>query len=169
MNIHFVCTGNICRSPVAEYLMRDLVDDGLAVSSAGIAGLSGYAMDPRSVEYLRLRGVDGNDFTAQRVSRRILKEQDLIVGFEQEHVNECLALEPAAISRTFRLCQLAAWQRNGDLTSLTDLPALRRTLPAVDCELKDPVTFRSFDDYFRVLDVISADVAALAELLPVEV
>ena len=67
------------------------------------------------------------------------------------------------------LFQLAAWQRNGDLTSLADLPALRRTLPAVDCELEDPVTFRSFDDYFRVLDVISADVAALAELLPVEV
>ena len=106
MNILFVCTGNICRSPVAEYLMRDLVGEGLTVSSAGIAGLTGYAMDPRSVEYLRLRGVDGNDFTARRVSRRILKEQDLIVGFEQEHVNECLALEPAAISRTFRLCQL---------------------------------------------------------------
>lgn len=169
MNILFVCTGNICRSPVAEYLLRDLVGAGLTVSSAGIAGLSGYAMDPRSVEYLRLRGIDGNEFAARRVSRRILKEPDLIIGFEQEHVNECLALEPAAISRTFRLCQLAAWQRNGDLTSLADLPALRRTLPAVDCELEDPVTFQTFDDYFRVLDVISADVAALAELLPVEV
>ena len=39
----------------------------------------------------------------------------------------------------------------------------------MDCELEDPVTFQTFDDYFRVLDVISADVAALAELLPVEV
>ncbi|MFZ2272372.1 protein tyrosine phosphatase, partial [Corynebacterium variabile] len=122
MNILFVCTGNICRSPVAEFLLRDLVREGHTVSSAGIAGLSGYAMDPRSVEYLRLRGIDGNEFAARRVSRRILKEPDLIIGFEQEHVNECLALEPAAISRTFRLCQLAAWQRNGDLTSLTDLP-----------------------------------------------
>lgn len=169
MNILFACTGNICRSPVAEYLLRGLVGAGLTVSSAGIAGLTGYAMDPRSVEYLRLRGIDGNEFAARRVSRRILKEPDLIVGFEQEHVNECLALEPAAMSRSFRLCQLANWQRNGDLTSLADLPALRRTLPAVDCELEDPVTFQTFDDYFRVLDVISADVAALAELLPVEV
>ncbi|MGP5249665.1 arsenate reductase/protein-tyrosine-phosphatase family protein [Corynebacterium variabile] len=169
MNILFVCTGNICRSPVAEYLLRDLVGEGLTVGSAGIAGLTGYAMDPRSVEYLRLRGIDGNNFAARRISRRILKEPDLIVGFEQDHVNECLALQPAAISRTFRLCQLAAWQRNGDLSSLADLPAQRRTLPAVDCELEDPVTFQSSDDYFRVLDVIASDVAALAELLPVEV
>lgn len=169
MNILFVCTGNICRSPVAEHLLRDLVGDRHTVSSAGTAGLTGYAMDPRSVEYLRLRGIDGNDFTARRVSRRILKNQDLVVGFEQEHVNECLALEPAAMPRTFRLCQLADWQRAGNLASLADLPTKRRTLPAVDCELEDPVTFQSFDDYFRVLDVIAADVAALAELLPVEV
>ncbi|WP_291473704.1 low molecular weight phosphatase family protein [Corynebacterium sp.] len=169
MNILFVCTGNICRSPVAEHLLRDLVGDGHTVSSAGIAGLTGYAMDPRSVEYLRLRGIDGNDFTARRISRRILEEPDLIIGFEQDHVNECLALQPAAISGTFRLCQLADWQRTGNLASLTDLPAQRRTLPAVNCELEDPVTFQTFDDYFRVLDVIAADVAALAQLLPVEV
>lgn len=169
MNILFVCTGNICRSPVAERLLRDQVGDRITVASAGIAGLSGYAMDPRSVEFLRLRGIDGSDFTARRVNRRILTGPDLVVGFEQDHVNECLAVNPCGMSRTFRLSQLAAWQRSGALTSLADLPAQRRSLPVVDSELEDPVTFRSFDDYFRVLDVISADVAALAELLPVEV
>lgn len=184
MNILFVCTGNICRSPVAEHLLRDLAGGDApgtapaarpSVSSAGTAGLSGYAMDPRSVEYLRLRGIDGGGFTARRATRRMVSSADLVIGFEQEHVNECLRLAPSAMSRAFRLSQLAAWQRGGALGSLSDLmspvtgPELRRSLPLVDGDLEDPVRFHSFDDYFRVLDVITADVTALSALLPVGV
>lgn len=170
-SVLFICTGNICRSPAAEYLLRHELQSGASgagVSSAGVAGLSGHPMDSRSIDYLHRHSVDGTGFTARRVNRRMLQDASLIVGFEQRHVDACLTMFPGALSRTFRLSQLAAWQRSRELRSLADLPVRLPTLPQVDTEHADPVDFTSVADYTRVLDSISADVSALATLCAVQ-
>lgn len=167
MNVLFVCTGNICRSSVAEYLLRDGLErnSGVTVTSAGTSGMTGYPMDPRSLEYLAGRGVDGSGFTARRVDRHVLKDADLVVGLEKSHVDHCLRLAPAMLKRTFRLHQLAEWHRGGELTSLTQLPHQRNRLPRVTHDHTDPVGFSSTGDYDRLLDDVAADVSAVVDLL----
>lgn len=170
MNILFVCTGNICRSPAAEYMLREVLAhaedvSGTTVSSAGTAGMTGYGMDPRSLDYLVVREIDGFGFTARRANRKILKSSDLVIGLDQSHVDACLAIDPSALSRTFRLHQLAEWHRNGDLHTLSELPSVRRSLPPVTGDHEDPIGFTSAEDYIRVLDGIAADVREVAALL----
>jgi protein-tyrosine phosphatase len=168
MNVLFVCTGNICRSPVAEHLLRDLgASDpaSLTVQSAGTAGMSRSPMDDRSLRYLADAGIDGTAFRARRVNRRILADADLIVGLEKSHVDDCLRLAPAALSRTWRLHQLAEWHRTGELPSLSGLPELRRTLPPVEGDHDDPVGYSSAEAYRGVLDGIARDVRELHALI----
>lgn len=167
-SVLFVCTGNICRSPVAEHLLRDALQDAspaVTVSSAGTTGMAGSPMDPRSLDYLADRGIDGTDFTARRVNRRTLKDASLVIGFEQHHVDTCLTLFPGAMSRTFRLSQLAAWQRSGELTDLADLRDRLHGLTPVGTGHGDPVGFPSVADYRRVLDGIADDVRAVVSLV----
>lgn len=169
LRVLFVCTGNICRSPVGEYLLRSAVDrSGIAdvtVSSAGTSGLSGHRMDPRSLDFLNSHGIDGSRFTARRLNRRLLKETDLVIGLEQSHVDEILTLHPGALARTVRLRQLAGWCRSGDLTVVSDLPTLRHSLPVVPGGHEDPVLFTSRAEYRRVLDEIASDISAVSSLL----
>ncbi|MGO1950355.1 MAG: protein tyrosine phosphatase [Mycobacteriaceae bacterium] len=172
MNILFVCTGNICRSPAAEYLLRAALEtsgdpgaQGISVSSAGTSGMSGYGMDQRSLAYLRERGIDGSGFVARRLDRRILRTTDLAIGLEKSHVDRCMTIAPAMMRHSFRLHQLAGWHRSGELTTLDELPCHRRQLPKVEGDHDDPVQFSSDAAYNRVLDGIAADVRDLATLL----
>lgn len=171
MNILFVCTGNICRSPVAEHLLRHLDSSapnggtGISVQSAGTTGMSGSPMDDRSLRYLDAVGIDGTAFRARRVNRRLLSDADLIVGMENKHVDACLRLAPATLSRTWGLHQLAEWHRTGALPSLAKLPELRRSLPAVEGDHADPVSYTSEQAYRDVLDGIAGDVRELHALI----
>lgn len=165
VNILMVCTGNICRSPVAEHLLRAVSTSDVTVTSAGTAGLSGHGMDNRSLQWLATRDIDGSAFLARRVNRRLLGDADLVIGLEQEHVDACLRIRPAGLNRTFRLHQLAEWSRTGALSSLDELAGARQRLPQVTGDHPDPVGYMSAEDYGQVLDGIAADIAPVAELL----
>jgi len=63
MKIVFVCTGNICRSPMAEHLFRYRlkeagVEEPPAVTSAGVAAVPGRPASPPAVQVLREAGID---------------------------------------------------------------------------------------------------------------
>lgn len=172
MNILFVCTGNICRSPAAEYLLRDRLNAAtptasspITVASAGTSGMSGHGMDERSLGWLDAHGIDGSDFIARRIDRRTLKSADLIIGLEKPHVDACLRLMPRAMSRTFRLHQLAEWSRRGDLSTLDRLPDIRKHLPRVAGDHEDPVRLSSSAAYDRIIDGIAVDIDHLAPLI----
>ena len=96
--ICFVCTGNICRSPMAEAVMRRLVEDaGLAgrveVDSAGTtAWHDGDAADRRAVGALRGAGYDGSGHRARAFDRRWFAERDLVVALDRGHLRELRAL-----------------------------------------------------------------------------
>jgi protein-tyrosine phosphatase len=91
LKILFVCTGNICRSPTGEAVMKRLVRDaGLSsefvIDSAGTGSFHvGEAPDPRAVAVAAARGciVEG---TARRVEPGDLSDFDLIVGMDRGHV-----------------------------------------------------------------------------------
>jgi low molecular weight protein-tyrosine phosphatase len=103
VHISFVCTGNICRSPIAEIvLVAALRREGLAhrvqVSSAGTGAWHvGEAADPRTAETLRRAGYDCNHVAAQVGARHL--SADLLVALDSGHLETLrrLVAEPQRV------------------------------------------------------------------------
>jgi protein-tyrosine-phosphatase len=111
----FVCTGNICRSPLAERLGRAHLDGALGdaagsvrVMSAGTRAVVDAPMDLSSAEALRRLGGDPAGFRAQRLQDGMATAADLTLTMTREHRQEVLARAPRALSRTFTLLEAAA-------------------------------------------------------------
>ena len=110
----FVCTGNICRSPIAEVLARSLFDQHLganaqafAVASAGTWGHEGSRMEPEALAALAGRGIDGDAFRARELTRAMVSDADLILVATREHSVAAAALDPEAYDRIFLLTEFA--------------------------------------------------------------
>lgn len=90
MRVLFICTGNICRSPTAEGILRKRVEaEGLAVEvdSAGTHGYhAGDAPDPRAVRAAAKRGYDISRLRARRIGAADFERFDLVVGLDDEHM-----------------------------------------------------------------------------------
>lgn len=101
IKVLFVCTGNICRSPTAEGVLRHLAAaEGLAgvieTDSAGTAGYHvGQPPDPRTIAAAAARGIDLRSLRARRVSPADFERFDLIVAMDRGHLDYLIALRPA--------------------------------------------------------------------------
>lgn len=108
-----VCTANVCRSPMAEYMLRDAVErrwgspSAWAIGSAGVHAQSGLEMHPRARRVLAPRGLDAAEFRSREVSYRVIEEANLILTAERAHRAAVVTLMPAAVHRTFTLRQFA--------------------------------------------------------------
>lgn len=87
--ILFVCTGNSCRSPMAEGLMKQKIPselrDKVKVQSAGTLGLVGNPATEYAIEAAREKGADLSDHKSQGVTETLLKDSDLIFVMSSEH------------------------------------------------------------------------------------
>lgn len=107
-SILVVCTGNICRSPIAEGVLRDALRARLgtaapAVGSAGTAGWEGSQAQPESIEAAGERGVDIRNHRARALSKAQIERSDLILGMAAEHRDAVSLMEPQSMGRTFTL------------------------------------------------------------------
>ena len=109
-----VCTGNICRSPIAEHLMRDGLQrrlgsdaDRFVVESAGTWGHSGSPMEAHAHSTLAAYGVDGTGFRARELVAEHVAGADLVLAASREHRAAAVVLHPRAASRTFTLREFA--------------------------------------------------------------
>lgn len=110
-SILVVCTGNICRSPIAEELLRrELVRRfGAAapdVSSAGTIAWDGNPATPETVIAARERGVEIQGHRARGLTRAMVDEADLVLCMAAEHRRSVIDASPAAADRTFALKEL---------------------------------------------------------------
>lgn len=110
--ILMVCTANICRSPLAEHLLRDAMCDAqtwtrFQVSSAGIRGWDSAPMDAEMTAELRRLGGDASRFRSQSLVAAHCQEADLILTATSEHRAFVLELAPRALRRTFTLLEFA--------------------------------------------------------------
>ena len=103
-----LCTGNICRSPMAEAMLRArLAARGVPaeVSSAGTA-TEGEPASDEVLELLRARGLDGSSHRSRRLDADRLADADLVVAMARLHVRDAALVDPGAFGRTFTLKEL---------------------------------------------------------------
>ncbi len=122
-----VCTGNICRSPMAELLSRAGltarlgVDAGrVVVESAGTWGHTGSPMESEALATLAAYGVDGADFRARELVAEQVVAADLVLGATREHRAAVVVLQPRAAARTFTLREFARLTASVDRSSLPE-------------------------------------------------
>jgi protein-tyrosine phosphatase len=101
----FVCSGNICRSPMAEIIARSMLadaglGDAVEVDSAGTGGWhEGDRADRRTVRALAEHGYDGSRHRARQFDPDWFAERDLVLVADRGHVRELQALAPDEESR----------------------------------------------------------------------
>ena len=110
-SILVVCTGNVCRSPIAEgflraALQRRLGSNAPTVTSAGTAGWDGSGAMPESVQAARERGVEIGSHVARRLEAEHLTHADLIVTMASEHRDAIVGWAPETADRAFTLKEL---------------------------------------------------------------
>ena len=104
-----VCTGNVCRSPAAELLLRAALgtEEGVVVRSAGTAAPAGAHVSKPISALLRGRGIDPDEHRARWLTERDVRTADLILAMTREHRSRAVELFPAAVRRSFTLVEFA--------------------------------------------------------------
>lgn len=167
-SILVVCTGNICRSPLAERLLQQRLGAEFEVVSAGTHGWEGAEMDRAAAAELRRLGGDPTGFRSSPLRAEHICAADLVLTATRAHRSAVLAEEPSALLRTFTLRELAhlAPRLEGDVP--TDLVAqaakLRSAADLDDYDVPDPYGAPT-QRYQEVADTIAACVAPVADAL----
>ena len=115
-NILFVCTGNVCRSPAAERLLRRDLDRVGRWDRRALRGQRRQRRDrvrssaTRSAHRWRRssprRGADAEDFVARQITPAVVRAADLVITMSSAHRRETVTLVPAAVQHTFVLGEL---------------------------------------------------------------
>jgi protein-tyrosine phosphatase len=128
-----VCTGNICRSPMAERIMRTALAtawpeqaDRFLVESAGTWGHTGSPMEPYALSTLASLGVDAAGFRARELVAEHVVAADLVLTATREHRASAVVLHPRASTRTFTLREFARLVDGVDPASLPAGDAVAR-------------------------------------------
>jgi protein-tyrosine phosphatase len=127
-----VCTGNVCRSPLTERLLRLRLAQRLGegssrvrVASAGVRALVGSGMTAAAAEELRALGGDDAGFVSRQLTGDLVDDADLVVAAATEHRSAVVSLSAVAARRTFTLRELDRLLQDIDLTDLPTDPADR--------------------------------------------
>jgi low molecular weight protein-tyrosine phosphatase len=110
-SILVVCSGNLCRSPFAEGVLRRALTERFGpsapeVSSVGTIARKGEPATNEAIAVASEHGIDASSHTARRLTREDLGEADLVLAVSAEHRDEVARLDPQAITKTFTVKEL---------------------------------------------------------------
>ena len=114
----FVCYGNICRSPMAEFLLKDMVkkkgiDDEFYIESAGISDEEfGHSVHYRVKKILDDLGIDSSDKTARQINEKDYQKFDYIIGMEKSNVLNIKEVMNDYDNKVYRLLDFSNNPRN---------------------------------------------------------
>jgi len=102
----FICTGNTCRSPMAEGLLKASIkgDSNIRVISAGVAAMPGQPVSLETQEILSENGGALKGFKSQQVDQELLKEADLVIAMTSAHADMVRQFFSADVGEVKLLC-----------------------------------------------------------------
>lgn len=114
MQILFVCTGNTCRSSMAEALFKDMIKKhypdklkDIKVMSAGVAARDGDKASPNAIRAMEELGIDLALHNATQLTAELISEADLILTMTQRHRDMVLIMNPGARDKVYTLIEYA--------------------------------------------------------------
>lgn len=149
----FVCTGNTCRSPMAEALFRKIAGDAgldLEVRSAGVAAATGGPMSEHARRVLEDRGIQTEHFRSSAVTEEAIDRADLILTMTASHKETLVRLFPKAADKAFTLKEFVSERRDDGRPS--------------DLDVADPFG-GTLEDYRACADELEGLLRRLAERL----
>lgn len=106
-----VCVGNICRSPTAEFMLKQKLPHK-HIGSAGLHALEGRDMDPQARAVAEAHGVPCGEHSARQFSAELARDYDLILVMEKRHRDEIASRFPECLAKTMLLTH---WLRGKDV------------------------------------------------------
>lgn len=101
-SILVICTGNICRSPIAERLLQKALPDK-KVDSAGTGALSGHPADEAAIRVATKYNLSLDGHTGRQFTSTIARQYDLLLVMEKQHLEAVTRLAPEARGKTLLL------------------------------------------------------------------
>jgi RpiB/LacA/LacB family sugar-phosphate isomerase len=147
--ILFICTGNICRSPMAEGILRHVVKGrrlDIQVMSAGIGAMEGQPPSAHAVEAVKELGIDISKQRSRQLTAELVQEADYIFGMTHSHVDTIFLLYPHAAEKTFLLREFDD------------------TLDIFEKDISDPIGC-SYEVYVNCRDQIEQGIASLMRFI----
>jgi protein-tyrosine phosphatase len=183
----FICTANICRSPLAQqlFMMALSIDerDAFQATSAGVQAYDGMVMDPSAEAQLRRFGGQPTGFKSSQLTDQACADADLILTATREHRSDVLERSPRALRRTFTVLEFAHASTEAlaplsgaalldvrstavafPVTVVARAAATRGSNPPGDYDIADPFG-RSAENYRDAADIIATAVEAIAARL----
>lgn len=166
MHVLFVCTGNVCRSVIAERLTRALADehglyDELTAESAGTRALVGFGVEPLAAQTITGLGANASGFRARRLKPEMVDRADLVLAMTEQIRDDIVAHVPGARPRTFTLLQAYRIAKVSGARTVPEMDRARNDLALVGREnIADPVGL-SPEKYCEVGDQIAETLAPL--------